>query len=98
MNLEQIIETANDRAITAAEKVVENSNGSEAWQAVRIETKGNIKLQNQLKKLGYEKDAYWGYTMSAPFGGYLAKKEWCEVFANEMTEMGVKSRAVERLL
>lgn len=73
-------------------------NGSAAWQVALISTKGERKLQNQLKKLGYEKDSYWGYTVSAPHSNYHLEREWLKEFVRVLNEMGIKARRTERLL
>lgn len=99
----QIINTAMDYAKQKVEEheftdVQKMSNGSEAWQAVQIITKNKRKLQNQLKKIGYKADYYWGYTVSAPYSNFFFEEVWTEAFADSMTRQGFESRRVERLL
>lgn len=99
LTLEQIIEIANDKGLYAADSVTRESNGSEAWQAVRFQTKGNRKLQNQLKKLdGVDHDAYWGYLISAPFDHYYKEEAYNDAFVKSLAENGIVATKVERLL
>lgn len=99
MNLEQIIEVANDKGLYAADEVTRESNGSEAWQAVQFQTKGNRKLQNQLKKIeGVRRDSYWGYLISAPFSNYYKEEAYLRAFVKSLSENGIKANYVERLL
>jgi hypothetical protein len=97
--LEQVIEIANDRGLEAADQVTRESNGSEAWQAVQFKTKGNRKLQNQLKKLeGVERDSYWGYLISAPFDHYYKEEAYNDAFVKVLGEHEIAAVKVERLL
>lgn len=100
---ESVINKAKLEAYQAAAKVLDEdksgSNGSEAWQAVVIKTKNLRKLQNELKSLGIEKDYYWGYTVSPEgLNNYFAEEAWTNTFAKVMTENGITSYRVERLL
>jgi hypothetical protein len=75
-----------------------NSNGSEAWQAVRINTKNLRKLQNELKKLNIQHDSYWGYLIHAPMSNYYEEEAWIEEYVRVLNENGLKANRVERLL
>lgn len=103
-NLDIILTAADHVARQVAEVTLDRgSNGSEAWQAVQLNTKGNIKLQNALKKLGYEKDYYWGYTISAlDMGhrglGFFKDEAYTTALANELSKRGISAKRVERLL
>jgi hypothetical protein len=103
-NLDIILDAADHVAAKFAEVTLDKgSNGSEAWQAVQIKTKGNIKLQNALKKLGFKKDGYWGYTTSALKNGYSGfgyykDEAYTTALASELTKRGIPAMRVERLL
>lgn len=103
-NLDVILSAADHVATQVAEVTLDNgSNGSEAWQSVQIKTKGNIKLQNALKKLGFEKDYYWGYLVSALDNGhrgfgYFKDEAYTNTLAKELTKRGIDAMRVERLL
>lgn len=97
--LEQIIEVANDKGLYAADAITQESNGSEAWQAVQFKTKGNRKIQNELKKIeGVTRDSYWGYLIHAPFSNYYKEDAYLSAFVSSLQEQGIEANKVERLL
>lgn len=90
---------ANIAALAAKKADTTDSNGSEAWQAVILETKGQRKLQNELKALGVDKDSYWGYNFTpSGYQNYFAEEAWTKTFAKVLNENGIKCRRTERLL
>ena len=96
---EATIELAFNAGLDAGEAVTRESNGSEAWQAIQFTTKGNRKLQNELKKIdGITRDAYWGYITHAPFSNYYKEDAYLSAYAKVLNANGIQAHKVERLL
>lgn len=80
------------------------SNGSEAFQYVQLNAKGDRKLQNQLKKAaGVKHDAFYGYIITATeasqYGyGYWKGEAFCDTIAKYLDEKGIPAYAADRLL
>lgn len=90
---------ADSAAIQALLDAPRYSNGSEAWQAVQFSVDGRSKISRELRKLGVEKDYYWGHVLTThEFDNFYAEEAWTEKFAEVFNENGISSRAVERLL
>lgn len=94
---------ATELAREVAANATDNTNGSEAWQAVVVKVDGRSAEAKALKLLGFEKDYYWGFTISAidcgyRFDNYFAEEAWTTKFADELKARGINARRVERLL
>lgn len=98
--IKNAIEQANQLAEQIKSEDISDSNGSEAWQAVKIYADGRSNLGRDLKKAGIEKDYYWGWIINTPIGiqNYKAEEAWTNKVAGILTTNGIKAGRVERLL
>jgi hypothetical protein len=101
--INQAIADAN-AAVTVATLAgeIRPSNGSEAWQSVRIRADGRSKIAKELKQIeDVEHDSYYGYLIS-PHGhcenNYYAEEVWTQRLEASLREKGFDARRAERLL